>query len=982
MNSKKFLNVILTFLVVFTFAQIVSATANLQGLNTRYLIWHRFNEIPPVDATQFEITNLGEYVESTYPFNDDALSLSNTQYALYQYNIADMDSNGWYILQIDGDYKVEMSTDNATWTTVLEASEVANWTNKYKCASPYYIDLKQFLPNNTLYVKISDAGLSASDNVLAYNALITQSGYPSAYGGNQDPVTAPGARQPGDIQFLFIKNNCGTASGNSRFADGNIAGINGSSNFFVYKFDLPDDNDDCVFNMYIANEYALQISTNWAMAANGIDFADVLYETNGSSIGVQFKLTVNIKSILEQTADNVIYVKMFDSNPADGNGGMVKRFWISPQAVVGNIKFDPAGEEEIPYLADVSDGCGYWTPAHFWFADGDNQVIYRFNLGNNASDYSHIILDTANGYLIQGSSNGVDWVDLFLGPDQDGPAQTLIMHPLTGSLSGSGAQTGVGVLAGYYEGYSNVFFLRVADKTTGTGWGGQVLKVQVNVTPPPPEPAINTIYPVWHYFDTSTEFESGRIGGDFYKYDGGGNQTGPDNSHPNRGINTTGRKEMFMDASGYVVMKYPVDADCTKGWYILQIDNQYSIKLSSDAINWSTAFQPDASLLSDATTDLRWNDKGITNMSPYYFDLAAMGLLPSPSNAIYVRIGDAWPTTGWGGKAMNALVTKLGYPCFLAGGNEPDTSGIVGDQQWLFTKHLTSDREDFGRFADGTVSFSYKFDLPDDKDDCTLHARMSGLEFLVGISTNYMISQPGYAFTEADIIISNNVTTYTNENLYLNVSLSNLLAETADNLIYVFFADTTPSNGYGPNLMDFWITCHQSYTQALVNAAVEEELPFLWQNTHSQVDTPLTGSKSRQVINGESFAYVFDIYNIADAIAYNFEVEGEYAIDVSTNCVDWFNIFSATTNEAKTTVTYNPYTGEATGNGAAPSNVPGFYLTGDTQNKIYFRVGDSIQGDTDKGILYKAWTEDAVPEPAVVSLLIMAFAAIIKRRVK
>ena len=166
MKTTKLFNpfLIFTFLALLAFTQIANATANLQGLNSRYLIWHRFDEIPPVDSTAFEVTNSGEYVFLEYPFVNGALSLSNTEFATFQYDVSSLDSEGWYILQIGGDYKVEMSADNATWTTVLEASEVANWTNKVKCTSPYYIDIQSFLSEDTLYVKISDNNLSPSDN--------------------------------------------------------------------------------------------------------------------------------------------------------------------------------------------------------------------------------------------------------------------------------------------------------------------------------------------------------------------------------------------------------------------------------------------------------------------------------------------------------------------------------------------------------------------------------------------------------------------------------------------------------------------------------------------------------------------------------------------------------------------------------------------------------------------------------------------------
>ncbi len=252
------------------------------------------------------------------------------------------------------------------------------------------------------------------------------------------------------------------------------------------------------------------------------------------------------------------------------------------------------------------------------------------------------------------------------------------------------------------------------------------------------------------------------------------------------------------------------------------------------------------------------------------------------------------------------------------------------------------------------------------------------------VSTNYLVATmtTNYPLAESDIVVSN-TTGLTATNFYLAIPITNVLAQTDNNEIFVYFADLTPSNGFGPNVMDFWITKHQSLTQALVNAATEEELPFLWENTRSQVSTPLTGGNSRQTLGQESFVYMFEIKDIADAIAYNFEVGNQYAIDVSTNTVDWFNLFNTVTNEPKGTVSYNPYTGEATGTGAAASsNVPGFYMTGDSQNQIYFRFYASNQTNGINASVYKSWTEDAIPEPGLVFGLMLAIATLIKRKVK
>jgi len=954
---------------------------NQADRNTPYPVWHYFdNALTNIGAVPFYDSGAEDYAEPNIYFCNRgngssvrrALSINETNTlnnAVYLYDVEDIGDAGWYIIQIDGDYKIEMSSDGTQWTTVLASSGCASWTNKgiEKSESPYKIDISSFLPSYDLYVRFSDNGLNPINGANVYNALITGLGYPDFYAGGGEPAHGPG-NEGGDQQFLYQKNRTGDRESGGRFADGNYEGINGQSNLFIYKFDLPDDNNDCDLIAYVSQQYKIEISTN-------ADFSDVFYSTQSlDTADVQQRIRVRLKPLLSETPDNVIYFRMGDADSSDGWGGDLRHLWIAPQTVAAGASFTPFDEMATAFRWDNYKS-GLITAWGLRYADNDHYVSYRFNLGSALKENSFIRLDTASGYLWQCSSNGVDWVDIFARDDGDTSWQALFIYPLTGQLIGGGAVADPPVLLNpCFEGWTNVIFLRMKDITENDGNGGWLGKITVNV--PRPGKPVNSIYPVWHYFDTTSEFDNERIGGNYYVVEGGGGQAGPWASHPNRGNGSVGRMGMFMDASGYVTMEYPMDIDCTQAWYVLQVDNQYSVEISNDNLNWSTAFTPDPSLLSPSTHDLRWFDKGITNMAPYYFDLAALGLLPTSN--IYVKLADAETSDGWGSLAWNALITKCGYPSFYGGGNEPDTSGIIGDQQWLFTKDFSSDRVNEGRFADGDVSntFSYKFDLPDGEDDCTLHVRLNG-NFLMGISTNYLMCIDwNYTFTDTDIVVSN-TTGDVQTNFYLNIPLSNLLAQTENNVIYTYFEDLTVTDGWGPNVMDFWITKHQKVTQALVNAATEEELPFLWQNTRSQVNATDNGTKSRQTLSPESFVYVFEIKEIADTIAYNFNVGNEYAIDVSTNTIDWFNIFTAVNNEPKGGVSYNPYTAEAIGTGAV-SNVPGFYMIGDSQNKIYFRFRDSIVGDAIKCSVYKAWTEDAVPEPTFILTLILAFFCLCK----
>jgi hypothetical protein len=66
-------------------------------------------------------------------------------------------------------------------------------------------------------------------------------------------------------------------------------------------------------------------------------------------------------------------------------------------------------------------------------------------------------------------------VNLFVAPTGYRNAETLVIYPFTGSAIGYGAQTGIGnLVAPVFEGYTNVFFLRMGDSKPADGYGGEL----------------------------------------------------------------------------------------------------------------------------------------------------------------------------------------------------------------------------------------------------------------------------------------------------------------------------------------------------------------------------------------------------------------------------------------------------------------------------------------------------------------------------
>jgi len=479
-----------------------SLAQNQLNYNTQYPVWHYFDNslgnlgtVPyanDVTGTSVDpgtlLCNRG--IEAT---QRNAMKFDGSATGIYRYDISALNLKGWYVLQIDGDFKVEMSNDKVSWTTVLTANGNYAWTDKgpTKNMSPYYIDIKNYLNGGYLYVRISDNTTGSVNGARALNALITENCYPNFFAGGDEPTVGPGTYYVGDQQFLFSKDNTSDRTASGRFADAN--------NKFVYKFDLPDDEDNCELIAYIAQQYNFEISKDW-------DFSTVFYSTQSlNTADVKQRINVNLEPLLSQLSDNVIYVRMGDAVTGNGWGGILRNFWIAPQVPAIGKSFKSTDELETAFLWD-DNGSQFVSTWGFRFTDGNNSVTYRFDFEADATNLSKIAINTQNEYLFQGSSNGVDWVNLFVAPTGYRNAETLIIYPFTGSAVGYGAQTGIGNLVNpVFEGYTNVFFLRMGDSNPADGWGGQMKGISVDGVNTSNFLNAKTIFQINEYYSSQTD---------------------------------------------------------------------------------------------------------------------------------------------------------------------------------------------------------------------------------------------------------------------------------------------------------------------------------------------------------------------------------------------------------------------------------------------------------------------------------------------
>jgi len=458
-----------------------------------------------------------------------------------------------------------------------------------------------------------------------------------------------------------------------------------------------------------------------------------------------------------------------------------------------------------------------------------------------------------------------------------------------------------------------------------------------------------TPYPHWHYFDSS--LISYGIGYNPFYFYGGYTSALNDTAGPNRGIVSEGRERMCMDGENKAVFRYDMKGLGGQAWYVLQVDNNWSVEFSTNRYDWTPAITNTAPYDVDYQQSSYWGHKPLTNESPYFFDVSYL----LPADYLYVRIGDASEENGWGARARNALITTKGYPYFYAGGKEPLGYGGNGDQQWLYRKNNTSDAVvNNGRFADRHQKFIYKFDLPDGEDNCWLHTRIAA-EYLLEISTNNN-------FSTVDLVVSNNPGS--RNEVFLQLSLAEVLAKTANNLIYVRLGDSKPDDGWGANPKDFWISPHSLTTKnTVIDACSETELLYLWYNNGPSFE----GNGFRFADGYGKFTYRM---SFAASATLDISIFNEFLIEGSSNDIDWVTLFNAGgENRDQAILSFDPYSGVSTGHGAV-GTINKFC---DENNNLFFlRVGDCDTSDGWGGDLQSV-TINTVPEPMGIWIINFGF---------
>ncbi|PXV54051.1 Glycosyl hydrolase family 76 [Dyella jiangningensis] len=127
----------------------------------------------------------------------------------------------------------------------------------------------------------------------------------------------------------------------------------------------------------------------------------------------------------------------------------------------------------------------------------------------------------------------------------------------------------------------------------------------------------------------SIDFDTGTINETPWLFD-------PDGSQSN------GVQNRFADGSAHFTYRFPLPADTSSAQVTLTIDNEFLVQVSNDNANWTTVLQQaqpltDGSNKADRTIDL----------TPY------LGPASNGARPVYVKVSDAFPNDGWGGRVYH-----------------------------------------------------------------------------------------------------------------------------------------------------------------------------------------------------------------------------------------------------------------------------------------------------------------------------------------
>lgn len=108
------------------------------------------------------------------------------------------------------------------------------------------------------------------------------------------------------------------------------------------------------------------------------------------------------------------------------------------------------------------------------------------------------------------------------------------------------------------------------------------------------------------------------------------------------GSQSNGVQNRFADGTAHFTYRFPFPADTTSAQVTLTIDNEFLVQVSVDNEHWTTVLQ-ESQPITDGSNKA---DRSI-DLTPY------LGAAINDSKPIYLKVSDAFPNDGWGGRVYH-----------------------------------------------------------------------------------------------------------------------------------------------------------------------------------------------------------------------------------------------------------------------------------------------------------------------------------------